>query len=351
MIIDSHVHFRDFSQRNVETIAHGLEVARDTGLSAVFDMPNTDPLITNKETLRARLRLAKDANVPQVFYGVYLGLTADQEQVKRAIDIYRSDEFSPHVVGFKLYAGHSTGDLAVVKEHEQFDVYEALAREEFEGVVYVHAEKELEIDRSLFDKENPITHCHAQPYQAEVESIKDQLKLSAEAGYNGKIHIAHISHPESVRIVNEAKEQGRDISSGVCPHHVLYSAEDMNEEGVFLKMNPPLRFSPSNQLMLGELWEGRIDYLETDHAPHTHDNKVHDCASGIPALPWWPMFIQYLETQNFSRQQIEDVTFNNVQKRFGIDISLNKKRVREGQHTRDYEFNPFRKLEQQLWSA
>ena len=42
MYIDPHVHFRDFNQKYKETIRHGLEVARDSGLSAVFDMPNTD---------------------------------------------------------------------------------------------------------------------------------------------------------------------------------------------------------------------------------------------------------------------------------------------------------------------
>ena len=41
MFLDTHVHLRDFKETHKETIAHGLIVARDAGVDAVFDMPNT----------------------------------------------------------------------------------------------------------------------------------------------------------------------------------------------------------------------------------------------------------------------------------------------------------------------
>ena len=121
MIIDAHVHLRDFSQSYKETVRHGLEVARDSGVSAVFDMPNTNPPITNRETLLDRFKLAEDANVKEVFYGVYLGATADPEQLKRAVGLFR--EFPRKVVGMKLYAGESVGNLAVKDYANQFVVF------------------------------------------------------------------------------------------------------------------------------------------------------------------------------------------------------------------------------------
>jgi|TARA_Y100000310_G_scaffold279036_1_gene297918 dihydroorotase len=122
MIIDSHVHLRDEEQKGKETIDHGLEVARDSGVVAVFDMPNTLRPVTTRERVGDRLRLAQDANVPEVFYGTYMGLTADSEQVKQAVGVYR--DFFPHVVGFKLYAGHSVGNLGVVDFEDQRRIYE-----------------------------------------------------------------------------------------------------------------------------------------------------------------------------------------------------------------------------------
>lgn len=339
MIIDPHVHFRDFNQAYKETVQHGLEVARDSGLSAVFDMPNTDPAITNRDVLEARLKLAKDANVPEVFYGVYLGATANTEQLKRAVELYRK---FPQVVGFKLYAGESVGDLAVVNILDQMNVYRVLAEEGYDGVLGIHAESERAMRKSVWNPSNPITHCIARPPEAEVESIKEQLILYNDSKFPGKIHIHHVSCPESVEIIGKAKKKGVRISSGVCPHHLFYNQEKMNSnDGILWKMNPPLRPRGYNMKMLELLRDGKIDLIETDHAPHSTEDKFEKHMSGIPGLPWWPAVVEYLKMNNFSDKRIEEVTFGNAQKIFNIDIdkrinpSLND-RTRDEQYAGGY---------------
>lgn len=57
MYIDPHVHLRDFKQRHKETIKHGLEVAYNSGVDSILDMPNTYPLILSKETAQERFGL------------------------------------------------------------------------------------------------------------------------------------------------------------------------------------------------------------------------------------------------------------------------------------------------------
>src|SRR3989344_9189713 len=208
MYIDSHVHLRDFNQKHKETIKHGLEVARDSGVDAVFDMPNTNPPIMTRDLVVDRLRLAKDANVEGVFYGVYLGLTGDPEQIKRAVDIYQD---FPQVVGMKLYAGHSVGNLGVINLEDQRTVYRVLSEQDYDGVLAVHAEKESELHPHIWQPHNPISHCHARPEKAEVESVRDQIELAREHGFKGKIHIAHISSPTAVALVQGAKSS-LDIS-------------------------------------------------------------------------------------------------------------------------------------------
>ena len=139
MYIDPHVHLRDFNQSHKETVRHGLEVARDSGVVAVFDMPNTDPPIITQEDVIQRLGVAKKAGIPEVFYGVYIGLTADCEQVKRAVHIINHFQ---QVIGMKLYAGHSVGNLGVIRLDEQARIYEVLDQEGFTGFLAVHCEKE-----------------------------------------------------------------------------------------------------------------------------------------------------------------------------------------------------------------
>ena len=266
MYIDSHVHLRDFRQAyKGETVKHGLEVARDSGVDAVFDMPNTSPPIMNEELVIKRLKLAKEANVPEVFYGLYIGLTQDLEQVKRAVDITRKFK---EVIGMKLYAGHSVGNLGVTKTEQQFEVYNTLSKEGYKGVLAVHCVKESEMDSSKWHYENPISHCHSRPEKAEIESVGDQIMFANATNFKGKLHIAHISSPKAVDLVNQAGIFPVDASCGICPHHFIYDWTKMsNGNGILFKMNPPLREPSSREKMLDYLRGGKIDWIETDHAP------------------------------------------------------------------------------------
>ena len=349
MHIDPHVHCRDEEWSYKETIKHSLEVARDSGVDAVFDMPNVQRPIFNLERAIDRIKIAKDANVPEVFYGTFIGLTSDREQVKQAVSTYR--ELFPYVVGFKLYAGHSTGNLGVIRLEDQEIVYQTLSNEEYEGILFVHAEKESEMNDNIgrkFNPIHPISHCIARPFKAEVESIRDQITLAKKYNFKGKLHIAHISHPDSVDLVYTAKSEDLDISCGVCPHHLIFDWNRMEkDDGILYKMNPPLREIGAPNKMIQHLKEEKINWIETDHAPHTIREKTSaGPASGIPGLPWWFLCEEYLRSQNFSDNLIEKITFSNVLNRFGIDVKKKNPPLKD--RSRDYPFNPYQGLEKSL---
>ena len=75
-MIDAHVHLRDWQQHEKETLEHGMRVALRCGIDEVFDMPNTSPPLTDRNTILARLEDAKRA-CPDVRYHIWAGLTAD----------------------------------------------------------------------------------------------------------------------------------------------------------------------------------------------------------------------------------------------------------------------------------
>lgn len=345
MYLDAHIHLRDFNQRYKETIRHGLEVAYDSNVDAVFDMPNTNPPIISRDVAVERLRIAKDANIPKVFYGLYMGLTADTEQVQRAVDIYR--EF-PQVVGMKLYAGHSVGTLGVTTEENQQTVYETLARNGYDGILAVHCEKESKLKPELWNPLQPITHCYTRPEFAEIASVRDQIRLAKTLGFKGKLHITHISSPQAVEIVMQAKEKNLDLSCGICPHHFMYDWNQMGDgRGLLWKMNPPLREPQSREMMLQYLKAGKIDWIETDHAPHSLEEKIQSpYLSGIPGIAWWPLFVEFLRQHDFSEKQIEDLTFNHAVRRFKLDIQRNNRKLRD--RRADYPFDPYQKVAQQI---
>lgn len=348
MYIDPHVHCRDGKQAYKETIAHALSVAERAGLTAIFDMPNTDPSITSRKLVEERLGLARNAHSP-VWYGLYMALTADMNQVKEAVETYREFE---QVVGFKLYAGHSTGNIGVTKTRDQLRIYSTLRDLGYEGVVALHCEKERLIKKRWnpnkrelvqdWNPEYPVTHAFARPPEAEIESVNDQINFVEYTKFPGTIHVAHISVPEAVDLVQAAKKKGIRITCGTTPHHLLLDMSHMDEpDGLLYKMNPPLRPAMMVEKLFSYLKEGKIDWVETDHAPHTISDKInYPYFSGIPVLPFYPRFIEMLREEGFSEEQIRDLTFNNIVRTFCLDLQ-SRKAAPSLDITGEYHFDPF----------
>ncbi len=342
-MIDPHVHLRDWNQKDKETVEHGLRVAYDAGLSALFEMPNTDPAITSMKTIKERIQLADDAIARlgiTIFHGLYAGVTADSEQIKEIVQAHK--ELFPRVVGLKLYAGHSTGDMGMTTMEMQQNIYKTLAELDYKGVLAVHCEKEALIMPELWEPEEPITHTLARPAVAEVESVRDQIMFAKGAGFKGTLHICHISTPEAIDIIEQNRPKVKfKITCGVTPHHcVLF--DEMMENNILLKVNPPLRSRGTEELMLDALKAGRIDWIETDHAPHTLKDKIEKHASGFPGLPNYPRFIRFLrEEAKMDEETIKKLTHDNIVKAYGIEIE-NQILNSSSNLDSEYEFSAFK---------
>ncbi|OIO80196.1 hypothetical protein AUJ84_04085 [Candidatus Pacearchaeota archaeon CG1_02_32_132] len=344
MYFDGHVHDRDWEEAYKETVEHVLNVARDSGVDGIGIMPNTKPSIFTEELAVARYNLAKAANIPEVAYFIWMGVTKDPEQIKRGIQAYRR---LPFVLGFKMYGGNSTNQLGIVDVRDHFNVFNTFSNEGYDGSLLIHPEKEARMKPEIWDPRNPITHAFARPAIAETESIRDMLGFAYLTGFKGKLHFVHVSTHEGVEYINLAKKRGLDVSAGVCPHHLLLPYTEMlGIQGLEKKMNPPLRAPGEPELLLEDLREGRIDFLETDHAPHTRKDKYEACASGVNALAWWPLFEEFFRRRGFTEKRIEEITFSAAVERFGADVIRKRKPIKDRRG--DYEINPWRKLEEEL---
>jgi len=355
MFIDCHVHCRDFKQNHKETVAHALKVAEDSGVNAIFDMPNTDPLIITRKDVIERLTLAKAANSP-VFYGLYIGLTSNPEQIKEAADTCREFSFRNSnenlcVVGLKMFAGKSVGDLTIGDPDDQLEVYKQLVENSFSGVLVVHCEKESEMKPELWYPSVPETHGDARPEESELASVKDQINFALQTGYAklgsvGRLHIAHVSTPQAADLIDSYRDS-LNISCGSTPHHLLLNDEMLKtDEGLLYKVNPPIRKKNTQESLLEKFKQGKIDILETDHAPHTREEKLQGYMSGIPELAFWPIFTDILKKEGVSEALLEKTAFENVNKIFGTQIK--KLNFPLKPHISEYVFNPYEKFNAKL---
>tara|TARA_Y100000310_G_C20429623_1_gene690798 strand:+ start:386 stop:607 length:222 start_codon:yes stop_codon:yes gene_type:complete len=72
--------------------------------------------------------------------------------------------------------------------------------------------------------------------------------------------------------------------------------------------------------------------------------------SGLPGLACWPIFEEFLRKNEFSDNQIENLTFNNVANRFELDIKKSKRKFADRRS--DYSFDPYKIMATNLkWSV
>ena len=311
---DAHVHFRDWNQSSKETILHGMLVGAKAGFDIFFDMPNCNPPLTDRATIERRLekgleaeRILKDKGFP-VHYHIYCGTTADRNQFTEVVKAY--NDLFPRVCGLKMFASQSTGNMGIVEEDNQRSVYRTLTAESYTGIIAVHCEKE-----SLFRLQET-QHSRKRPPESEEQSVRDQIRFAEESGFKGTLHIAHISTRGALEAVREARERKLiRITCGATPHHILLND---TKETEIVKMNPPLRNEENRLAVWNALFDGTVDWIESDHAPHTLEDKKNG-ASGLPGFEGMLLTIRKLRQAGMTEARLEELLCTNALKAFRIN--------------------------------
>ena len=347
-MIDPHVHLRDGAQQAKETLRHGLRVAYQAGLDGVFEMPNTDPPLVSREAILRRIEsadAAMRAEGIEIFHGIYGGLTREPKQIEEMVAAHK--ELFPRVVGLKMFAGHSTGNMGITGVASQGLVYRTLSKLGYVGVLAVHCEKEKMFKPDAWDPSRPESHSSARPPAAEVASVDDQMSLARAARFAGTLHVCHISTPWALDVLRGTHQERRAdtavprLTCGLTPHHALLDAGAQERaDGVLWKVNPPLRPVPIPSVMLRRLLDGDIDWIETDHAPHTREDKLRGHASGLPVLPFYPRFIELLRRKGIDAGLLVRITHDSICRTFGLSIGSTGRRP-DRDLAREYPWDPF----------
>ena len=104
-VIDSHVHFREPGLTHKEDLESGSRGAVLGGVTAVFEMPNTDPTTTDAAALADKVKRAHHRM--HCDFAFYVGAT--RENTKDLAELERL----PGACGVKVFMGSSTGSLLV----------------------------------------------------------------------------------------------------------------------------------------------------------------------------------------------------------------------------------------------
>jgi dihydroorotase len=265
-VMDTQVHFREPGLEHKENLETGSRAAVMGGVTAICEMPNTNPLTVTQEALNDKLARAKGRMHCE--HAFFMGGTREN-----VADLPHYERL-PGCAGIKVFMGSSTGALLVEDDEGVRAILAKLRRR-----AAFHSEDEYRLnDRKHMRRENdPSSHPEWRDAAAAMICTARLVRIAREAG--ARIHVLHVSTAEEMRFL----AQHKDIASvEATPHHLTLAAPEAYERlGTLVQMNPPVR---SEEHRTGIWWgveQGVVDVLGSDHAPHTLEEK----AKPYPASP------------------------------------------------------------------
>ncbi|NDJ19635.1 dihydroorotase [Myxacorys almedinensis A] len=269
-VIDPQVHFREPGLEHKEDLFTASCACVRGGVTSFLEMPNTRPLTTTQAALDDKLKRASEKCLAN--YGFFVGATAEN------LPDLLSATPTP---GIKIFMGSMHGDLLVDEESALDPIFATGER-----LIAVHAEDQTRIRdrRSQFTGiSDPAVHSQIQDNQAALNATQLALKLSKK--YQRRLHILHMSTAEEAELLRREKPVW--VTAEVTPQHLLLNINDYEKLGSLLQMNPPIRSPHDNEVLWQALRDGVIDFIATDHAPHTLAEKAQpypNSPSGMPGV-------------------------------------------------------------------
>jgi dihydroorotase len=314
-VIDTQVHFREPGLTHKEDLESGSRSAVMGGVTGVFEMPNTNPLTTTRETFDAKI--AAGTNRMHCDFAFYIGGTHDNVAQLPVL------ERLPGCAGVKVFMGSSTGSLLVPDDDGVEAILRAISRR-----AAFHSEDEymLEERKHLRIPGDPSSHPVWRSPEVALNSTRRLVALAHKTGK--RIHVLHISTAEEMEFLAGHK----DVASvEVTPHHLTLDETAYTRLGTYAQMNPPVRDKAHREGIWAGVSNGVADILGSDHAPHTREEKdhaypaSHSGMTGVQTL--LPIMLDHVNAGRMSLERFVDMTSHGPNRLFGI---ANKGRIATG---------------------
>jgi dihydroorotase len=271
--VDLHTHLREPGGEESETIETGSRAAARGGYTAVFAMPNTDPVADTAVVVEHVWRRGDEVGLVDVhpvgavtvgLEGVKLAELGTMARSRAQVRMFSDDGrcvHDPLVMRRALEYGSALG--VVIAQHAE-DHRLTVGAQAHEGVVASRL------------------GLTGWPATAEETIVARDCALAREAG--ATLHVCHVSSARTIEVLRAAKAQGVRVSAEVTPHHLLLTDAALTSYDPVNKVNPPLRTGVDTKAMRAALAEGVIDVVGTDHAPHAAQYKDTEWAAARPGM-------------------------------------------------------------------
>ncbi|QTL05003.1 dihydroorotase [Aquabacter sp. L1I39] len=315
-VIDTQVHFREPGLDHKEDLESGSRAAVMGGVTAVFEMPNTNPQTTSAAALEDKLKRANGRM--HCDFAFYVGGT--HENVADLPELERL----PGAAGIKVFIGSSTGSLLVADDPGVKAILKVIRRR---AAFHCEDEPRLNERKSLRVPGDSSSHPVWRDEVAALTATRRLVTLAREVG--ARVHVLHVTTAEEMAYLADHK----DVASvEVTPHHLTMTAPDCYQRlGTLAQMNPPVREARHKDGLWAGIASGVVDVLGSDHAPHTLEEKAKDYPNtpsgmtGVQTLV--PMMLDHVAAGRLSLERFVDLTSAGPARLFNIAC---KGRIVEG---------------------
>lgn len=317
--LDPHVHFRDPGHTYKEDLHSGSMACAAGGITSFFDMPNNVPSIVTSELMAAKKKTAASQCV--VNYNFFIGATSTNAEAMSSMK---------NICGIKVFMGCSTGGLLVDKEEDLEKIFATGTH-----IIAVHAEDNHilhETEKKLAEA-GPLQfedHPKIRNENAALTATQRAVRLALK--YQRRLHIMHVTSAAEIEFLYEYRDNPL-ISAEVCLQHLILSAPDIYKKlGGFAKMNPPIRDSRHAPVLWKALKDGVLNWVATDHAPHTKEEKsvkvYGECPAGMPGIETsMALMLDQVNQGHITLEQVVLWMCENPVKHYCV---VNKGRLEEG---------------------
>jgi dihydroorotase len=305
-VIDTQVHFREPGMPHKEDLESGSRSAVLGGVTAVFEMPNTDPLTSTPEALADKVRRGRDRM--HCDFAFWVGGT--HENARTLAELERL----PGAAGVKVFMGSSTGSLLIADDAGIAEVLSHTRRR----VAFHSEDEERLIERKHLRRDgDPSSHPIWRDVETAVKSTRRLIKIAQDKG--ALIHVLHVTTEEEIELLAQCK----DIASvEVTPHHLTIDETDYQRIGALAQMNPPVRSARHREALWRGVTQGIVDVIGSDHAPHTLEEKARPyphSPSGMTGVQTIvPLLLDHMNAGRVSLARLVDLTSAGPARLFGI---------------------------------
>ncbi|MDA3052968.1 dihydroorotase [Campylobacter sp. JMF_01 NE2] len=259
-LIDMHVHFRDPGFEYKDDVITGSETAVAGGVTTAMPMANTNPVNDNSAITKAMIKKARDRGLIDL-----LPIGAISQDCKGAKIVEMGDMIEAGCVAFSD-DGLPVTDSSVMRQALEYSAH-------FGSFVINHSEDCSLCHGGVMNEGRVSALLGLKGMASEKEEIMVSRDILLAKKTGGHLHVAHVSSAWSLKLIEQAKKEGINVTCEVTPHHFTYDESELMGYDTNFKMSPPLRTNADVEAMRDGLKNGLIDVIATDHAPHSWDDK------------------------------------------------------------------------------